>query len=288
MSPAAIITLSTLRIECHASRGKSIGTGFLFNFHVGDSDSKVTAPVIVTNKHVVDGATSLHTTVSLMPKGTKEQVREDCTATSVEHRTIVWEGFQSAVESHPEASIDICAIPIAGFLGPVLATHELRHAFLDESWLPSQEVRQLLRPIETVVMVGYPNGLWDAVNNLPIIRSGLTGSHPLLDWNGQPQFIVDAACFPGSSGSPVFLFEDGMYRSGTNSYSPGTRVCLLGILWGGPLISLEGRIEQRQIPTGTSDVPVINSMMNLGFVHRADALLAIKKGLQDRFTGQPT
>ena len=152
----------------------------------------------------------------------------------------------------------------------------LRHMFLDESWLPSEDIRSLLRPVEKIVMVGYPNGLWDQTHNLPIVRDGLTASHPLLNWNGVQQFVVDAACFPGSSGSPVFLLEDGIYRT-TVGYTPGTRVALLGILFGGPLLTMEGRLEQRPIPTSVNEVPVFNAMMNLGYVVRTDAILDLKE-----------
>jgi len=57
-------------------------------------------------------------------------------------------------------------------------------------------------------MIGYPNGLWDHVNNLPLIRRGITASHPGVDYqiegqNGPGVTVIDMACFPDSSGSPV-------------------------------------------------------------------------------------
>ncbi len=60
-------------------------------------------------------------------------------------------------------------------------------------------------------MVGYPVGLWDSVNNMPILRRGSTAT--LLDWTyeGRQEFVIDAACFPGSSGSPVFKYTVGDY-----------------------------------------------------------------------------
>lgn len=52
-------------------------------------------------------------------------------------------------------------------------------------------------------MVGYPDGIWDEFNNQPIVRRGITATHPKNDFNGKGEFLIDAVCFPGSSGSPV-------------------------------------------------------------------------------------
>lgn len=60
-------------------------------------------------------------------------------------------------------------------------------------------------------MIGYPNGLWDSQNNLPIIRRGITATSVKKDYNGKKEFLIDAAVFPGSSGSPVFIFNEGSY-----------------------------------------------------------------------------
>ncbi|CAJ0734471.1 hypothetical protein R77592_03522 [Ralstonia mannitolilytica] len=275
LSPATTITLSTVRLLCgNAGRFTSQGTGFLFNLRSPLND-QVSFPVILTNKHVVHGCSQLSTTITTVPA--HDAVREDCTADGMIHHPVQTDHLQHFVISHPDPNTDLCAILAMPLIAHLVENQpqSLRHIFLDETWLPSADVRSLLRPVEKIVMVGYPNGLWDQTHNLPIVRDGLTGSHPLLNWNGAQQFVVDAACFPGSSGSPVFLLEDGMYRS-AGGYTPGTRVVLLGILFGGPLLTMEGRLEQRPIPTAVNEVPVFNAMMNLGYVVRADAILDLK------------
>jgi hypothetical protein len=146
---------------------------------------------------------------------------------------------------------------------------------LNDSWLPDQDLRSYLRVVEPILMVGYPNGIWDEAHNLPVVRDGKTSSHPLLNWNNTSSFVVDTAVFGGSSGSPIFLYEDGMYRTGANGYTPGSRTALLGILWGGPVVSVRGELQPEPIPTGAGEVPVIRSMMNLGFAVKADALLEL-------------
>ena len=60
---------------------------------------------------------------------------------------------------------------------------------------------------EEVLVIGYPNALWDEANNLPLFSKGIASTHPAKDFNGKPEFIIDAAAFPGSSGSPVFCYR---------------------------------------------------------------------------------
>ncbi len=53
--------------------------------------------------------------------------------------------------------------------------------------------------------------VYDEKNNLPLFRTGFISSHPKVDYNGRPVFIIDAQVFPGSSGSPVYIdltYED--------------------------------------------------------------------------------
>ena len=117
----------------------------------------------------------------------------------------------------------------------------------------------------------------------PIVRRGSTATHPFVRYEGRPEFVIDAACFPGSSGSPVFLFEDGMYRVGDgNGLTPGSRVALLGVLWGGPQFLADGRLEARPIPHSRGLTPVTQIPMNLGYVIHADELDAMAASAIER------
>lgn len=58
-------------------------------------------------------------------------------------------------------------------------------------------------------MLGYPIGLADARNNYPIFRKGYTAAHPAVDFNEDGIGLVDMACFPGSSGSPIYILNEG-------------------------------------------------------------------------------
>ena len=88
-----------------------------------------------------------------------------------------------------------------------------------------------LSAIEDVLMIGYPNGLWDSESNLPIVRRGITASPPYRHFKGRREFVIDCACYPGSSGSPIFLYRPGLSLVKTH-LSMVRDVKLLGVLWG--------------------------------------------------------
>ena len=39
--------------------------------------------------------------------------------------------------------------------------------------------------VEDIMMIGYPNALWDSEHNMPIIRKGITATPVWLDHNGK-------------------------------------------------------------------------------------------------------
>jgi hypothetical protein len=134
--------------------------------------------------------------------------------------------------------------------------------------------------LEEVVMVGYPNGLWDSVNNMPIFRRGITATHLGLDYDGKAEFLIDAACFPGSSGSPVILYNEGAYRGEGDVINFGRRLRLLGILRAGPLHTAEGDIVIMNVPTSPRPVALTPQMINLGIVIKASRLLEFEPVIQ--------
>lgn len=67
-------------------------------------------------------------------------------------------------------------------------------------------------PGSEVLFVGYPDNRFDSVHNLPILRKGTLATLPTINFNGLKQIIIDAQVFPGSSGSPVFVVENGKYK----------------------------------------------------------------------------
>ncbi len=108
------LTYSTLRIMCKLQNNTiSTGTGFLYRF--GKSNSKSYIPVIVTNKHVVKGAIW----------GEIHFHRSDKNGEPIPGAglPIAFDDFQSRWIDHPDAEVDLCAIPLAP-LEPLLQQHD--------------------------------------------------------------------------------------------------------------------------------------------------------------------
>jgi len=82
------------------------------------------------------------------------------------------------------------------------------------------------------MIIGYPRGFSDAVNNLPIARNGLLASQYGLKFDGLPLCLVDANLHPGMSGSPVFAKQSNIWRSGpsrTLAIGRGDNTYFLGV-----------------------------------------------------------
>ena len=111
----------------------------------------------------------------------------------------------------------------------------------DKSIIATRPKLETLSALEELVMVGYPIGLWDFKNNLPIFRRGYTASHPAIDFNKNGIGVVDMACFPGSSGSPIYILnENGYSDKNGNTYLGAKRIILIGILYAGPQYNAQG------------------------------------------------
>jgi len=264
LSPSEQLTYSTVRIECeYPDGGIGTGTGFFFRF-AEQQDKHV--PAIVTNKHVIEGATRGKIHFNLADNQGLPLMAN--------HVAIMIDNFQSAWIPHPIPDIDLCAMPIAPLLNQ--ATQEGKRVFfitLDRSLIPPSSELAELTALEEIIMIGYPNGIWDALNNMPIIRKGITATHPNVDYNGKKEFMIDAACFPGSSGSPVFLFNFGTYATKSGTTVVGSRIKLLGVLYAGPQHTATGEIEIVDVPTRQRAVTISRIPNNLGLVIKSQRLL---------------
>jgi hypothetical protein len=167
------------------------GTGFFYQFPVAPGDNR-NVPILVTNKHVIDGVAYADFVIHTNSIGGN---KPDGNGT-VRSQFTEW-------VRHPNPKVDLCALVVGGVLNQAKAFYR---AF-DPSIVPSEAQLEELSAVEEILMVGYPNGLWDAVNNYPLIRRGITASHPAVDFDvgGAATTVIDAACFPGSSGSPVLF-----------------------------------------------------------------------------------
>lgn len=264
LSPAEQLAHSTVRIECELSGGQlGTGTGF---FYALNRRHDFQIPVIITNKHVIQGAFKGRFILTIKDDDGGPKV-------GANYR-FEMDDFQSFWRSHPDTSVDLCAMPIA----PLIRLAEQQgikmfYIAFDQSLIPTVEEINDLTGMEKITMVGYPNGLWDRVNNLPIFRQGVLASDYKRDWNGKKEFLIDAACFPGSSGSPVMLFDMGGYQTKKGNFLGATRIKLLGILYAGPQHTVEGEIKIVMVPTHQKSVSIAGIPNNLGITIKSERLL---------------
>lgn len=108
------------------------------------------------------------------------------------------------------------------------------------------------------------------------MRRGSTATHPCLDYNGKKEFMIDAACFPGSSGSPILIFNPSGYTTKAGNVMIGaTRVLLLGVLYAGPQQTAQGEIKVVNVPTLQQPVAFSRIPNNLGIVIKAERVIEL-------------
>ena len=263
------LSYSTVRLECQTPSGLSTGTGFFFKFLENENGH---VPVIVTNKHVIQNATAGRFII------TKSDAQGNPIQT--DHFTVnITADFQQFWRHHPDPNVDLCAMPLAPIVNAAEQQGQrLFYVVFDRSLFPTDEQKNDFHALEDILMVGYPNGIWDAVNNQPIFRKGTTATHPNIDYNGKKEFMIDVACFPGSSGSPVMIYNSSGYTTRQGNIMMGNpRLILMGILYAGPQHTATGEIRivnvpQLQLPTAISRIP-----NNLGLVIKSERLLELEQ-----------
>lgn len=264
------LAYSTVRIECEKSSGeKSTGSGYFFRFK-NDSETKSYIPVVITNKHVIQNADKGRLIFTIAQQNKPVDTK---------HFKFAINNFESFWIKHPSDEVDLCAMPIAPFIDAAKARGtDLFYIPLTTDLIPSKAVLDDLSAMEDIVMVGYPNGIWDQVNNKPIYRKGVTATHPCIDYNGKKEFMIDAACFPGSSGSPVFILNENGYtdKKGT-THLGAKRIIFMGTLFAGPQHIATGEIRIIQVPTVQTPVSLSSIPNNLGVVIKSERILELEK-----------
>jgi hypothetical protein len=267
LSPVEQLAHSTVRIECDLSCGQgSTGTGFFYTLNRNGGKG---VPVIVTNKHVIADANKGRFLLTLQDKNGGPAVGS--------YRAFELDSFAQRWVPHPDATIDLCVMPIAPLFQDATHTNtKFFFASLEKTLLLSTSDIEDMVGLESITMVGYPNGLWDRSNNLPIFRKGVIATDYKRDWNGKKEFLIDAACFPGSSGSPVMLFDTNGYTTKKTTFIGASRIKLLGVLYAGPQYTVEGHVKIVMVPTQQKAISVAGIPINLGVIIKAEQLLAFE------------
>lgn len=248
---------TTVFIEAFTPTSRSTGTGFIINY---PGEHGTVRPVLVTNKHVFDGAEQV---VFIMPAA------ENASQPANRGTRMVVTGFNAHTwVGHPNSGVDIGAM---FFADVVVAMENSGAAPFYRGFGPEQLVTQdtanSLDAIEQVTMIGYPNGLFDQSSMLPIARRGQTATPIFNDYNNLPAFLIDASVFPGSSGSPVVLYDRGTFTTRDGSTHLGTRMALLGVV-----AAVHTRQVNGVVQMGNAGVATFDDVIDLGIVFKASAI----------------
>lgn len=188
-----------------------------------------------------------------------------------------------------ELAADLSYMPLLPIISDIERTG--KSVFMvnyDASMIPSSEEMDYITQLDDVAMVGYPNGIWDHVNNQPIFRKGSLATRPSKRYNGNKEFLIDMPVFGGSSGSPILIASDKMYFDRrTKNYRGNFTLKLLGVVYVVMLHSVMGEVEVvsiRDMETKTATrTPLFRVPNNLGMVISAERILEIEKELTDIF-----
>lgn len=273
INPIDQLIYTTVRIECNSHLGSSSGSGYFYQFQIEDHP----IPCIVTNKHVIASSIQGRFHLSMKDKNGKADLNNHI---PIEIR----ENFESCWILHPDTNIDLAIMPLAPLFRE-LEAQDINPYFctLCKNNIADLNLLNTLSNMEDIIMIGYPNGLWDQQHNHPIIRKGITATHPKLSYNNKPEFLIDAACFPGSSGSPVFLANIGSFVNSDGVLCAGSRIALLGTLYAGPQHTTTGEIVMMNIPTTPKPVSISSIPNNLGLVIHVNKLNEFEEILRTKF-----
>ncbi len=258
---------STVKLVSERNGASFRGTGFFMHFAV-TGDKGVLS--IVTNKHMV----RVGDRVSVVLHVRKDGVY----LPSGELLTSVIDITPDILFDHPDPEVDLCAVAIQRVINQARRDgKELFYRAYDLDWVPPERKWKLFDVIEDITMPGYPRGISDEVNNLPLVRRGITATSVYNDYNGKAEFMVDIACFPGSSGSPVILHNDGGMMRKTDDSPLESLVFLLGILYAGPQITASGQVVLAQPPEIYTQ-----TTMHLGVAIRSSELWPLDEVIRRR------
>lgn len=278
------LLFSTVRIQ---TNDNSVGTGFLLQAQLTSGGSVI---FLITNKHVIKNANEVKFFLTKAEKviqiekidstftgkiksffsGEKEyDKRRDTPKLGYKHEvSLKIEGWFD----HPDDDIDLTLINLSPTLNEFYRDGQepfIRTIPLES--IPPKEELEKLDALEEIIFIGYPTGIFDTKNLFPIIRKGITATPIYADFCDKPLFLIDASVFPGSSGSPVFIYNKSGYSDKQgNVFIGGGRAFFCGVISSGYFRNEEGNIEFKEIPTKIQPILKKSEMIDLGIVIKSE------------------
>ncbi|MBS3936066.1 MAG: trypsin-like peptidase domain-containing protein [Sulfuritalea sp.] len=258
-SIAKRLLFSTVRVDTVLEDGsQGTGTAFVFDcMHNGKPHS-----FVVTNRHLAE---NVRTGALIFTRKRDGQ-------------PMVGRGFRLDIEDfsqawfyHPDASVDLAVLPLRPLEAHIREQGgEIFYQAIDGRLIPDGATVTNLDALEQVIFVGYPSGVWDKANLMPILRRGTTATPVFLDFEARPEFLVDAAVYPGSSGSPVFLYDsDTIAQRGA-----ARRFLFLGVVAAVFFKEESNHLVSAPIPASQQTAVYSSEMIDLGLVIKSSQVRA--------------
>ena len=193
----------------------SSGTGFIFSVDEGEGTS---IPLLITNYHVLKDAIAGFVELHIGEQGKPS------------NKTVRVQFDKTIISGNKLGELDVIAVPLASTLMSFQKNGiEIFFRSVDQNMIPSVEQEQSFAAIEHITFIGYPSSIYDEKNKISIVRQGITATPIWNSFRGEEAFLIDAGVFPGSSGSPVFIFNQGSYPI-AEGIALGNRLLFVGIL----------------------------------------------------------
>lgn len=266
---------ATTRLSVVNSKGRgSVGTGFFFCIRI---DEKNLYPLLVTNKHMICNENNEEDWETLSFKVNKADNNGNPVFGDIEQ--IVFKNTPDQTRFiHPD--VDLCAFSFGDYLNSFISNGiNICFKYFPEELIPDPKDLPVISSIEDILMVGYPDGMADEKNNLPIVRRGITATDFKIDYNGKKEFLIDASIFKGSSGSPIVICNIGSYNNAEGKLCLGDRTFFLGIQYRGEFSKFNNNIYIKD-DKGVfhNDPDTLSAYFNdLGFCVKSECLLYFKE-----------
>ncbi len=206
MMPISDINFTTTKIKM-LTAGNESGTasGFFF-LHNG-------IKYLATNRHVVidedDGFAP--DTLKLTLHLDRENLARNC-----EIQAVLYESGKPLWKQHPSYGANCCDVVLLPLSDSTLKGNNFLKfnsatiTFINSEIINTSDVNSF----GDVVVIGYPLGFYDKLNNLPVYRRASIASAYGVNFDGLPYFLIDANLHPGTSGSPVVNSHHTLFREG--------------------------------------------------------------------------
>lgn len=253
------LLFNTVRVDTVLEDGsEGSGTAFI----VSHNHVNGTHVFIVTNRHLVENV--LRGGLVFTQKSNGQPIFGERFQLNIED-------FSHAWFMHPDPEIDLAIIPLRPLEQAANQQGvELYYHSIDSRLVPDAMTLHSLDVLEEVFFIGYPSGVWDQVNLMPIVRRGTTATPIALEFEGRKEFLIDAAVFPGSSGSPVFVNQletPGMTRHANK------KLIFAGIVTAVFFREEANHLVPAPVPANNNGIIMGSEMIDLGLVIKSQVVI---------------